>query len=114
MRRSLGHVYDAPTDVVLSEADPAVVVQPYVLFVAPRGRATLTAQGVSGPPDLVVEVLSPGNASLDAIKKRELYGKFGVQEYWMVLPELLQIEVLRRSHDGGFELPLADLFEPED
>lgn len=110
--RKLGAVWASPLDVTLREADPAIVVQPDVLYVARDGAARITRRGVSGPPDLVVEVLSPGNPRLDAVKKREIYASCGVREYWMVLPDLDQVEVLRQRPTGGFERPT--LFEPGD
>ena len=37
-------------------------------------------------PDLVIEILSPGsdNRKRDLVAKRGLYGKYGVEEYWIV------------------------------
>lgn len=37
-------------------------------------------------PDLVIEIVSPGSANRarDLKAKRKLYGKYGVQEYWIV------------------------------
>lgn len=129
----LGRVYAAPLDVYLREEEPAIVVQPDVLFVARDGKAQVTRRGIQGPPALAVEVLSPSNASLDAVKKRAIYERVGVEEYWMVLPDLEQVEVLRREGAGfarpqllehgdtlttpllpGFAFAIADLFEPED
>ena len=132
--RGSGHVYGAPLDVELRQEDPAVVVQPDVVYVAAAGPAALTAHGVSGPPDLVVEVVSPGSTRLDGVRKRAIYESFGVGEYWLVLPDLDQVEVLVREpgragfapprlleHPDaltsqalpGFELALAHLFRPE-
>ena len=42
--------------------------------------------GVYGPPDLVVEVLSPGSAKYDHGRKKDIYEKCGVKEYWIVDP----------------------------
>jgi Uma2 family endonuclease len=55
----------------------------------------------------VVEVVSHSNARHDSIKKRQLYADYGVQEYWMVLPELEQVEVLRREGGPGFGRPVV-------
>lgn len=131
--RDAGHVYGAPLDVLLRAADPAVVVQPDVVYVAPGSQATLTDGGIEGPPDLVVEIVSPGSVREDGVRKRALYEAHGVPEYWLVLPDLDQVEVMTLGSDGrferprlcdtrdalssarlpGFSLTLASLFRPE-
>ena len=45
-------------------------------------------------PDLVVEILSPSSIFNDTVRKREIYQRFGVKEYWLVFPEEKAIEVL--------------------
>lgn len=89
-RHPVGRVFFSPCDVYLSEHD---VVQPDVLFVAKAHLGILQEDGVHGAPDLVVEVLSPATAQLDARVKRRLYAKHGVKELWLVDPLLLQIQV---------------------
>jgi len=49
----------------------------------------------------VVEILSPGTRRIDEIKKRDLYEGFGVDEYWVVDPELDTIKIDRRV-EGAF------------
>lgn len=59
-------------------------------------RNKITDEGYKGVPKLIVEVLSPTTASVDYIKKMQLYSRFGVLEYWIVNPrnKSLQIFVL--------------------
>jgi Uma2 family endonuclease len=50
---------------------------------------------ITGAPDLVIEIVSPGaeNERRDRIAKRQLYGRYGVQEYWVVDPQKRIIEI---------------------
>ena len=42
--------------------------------------------GIYGAPDLIIELLSPGTAKCDKNKKKEVYERTGVKEYWIVDP----------------------------
>ena len=78
--RDLGRVFNAPTDVVLSEHD---VVQPDLVFVSSEREHIITDANIQGAPDLVVEILSPSTASRDWRDKLDLYARHGVAEYWL-------------------------------
>lgn len=54
---------------------------------------------IEGSPRLVVEISSPSTQRHDRVRKLELYGKFGVAEYWLVTPHPFMVEVLRNA--GG-------------
>jgi len=58
------------------------------------GAATITTQRIVGPPDLVVEVVSPGTASYDRREKRDLYAAAGIREYWIADPGHRAVELL--------------------
>src|SRR6185369_12268855 len=62
-----------------------------------RWDQVVTGEKFTGALDLVIEVTSPGaeNRRRDLLVKRQLYGKYGVQEYWVVDSENQQIEVYR-------------------
>ena len=96
----LGEVFAAPFDVVFSEFD---VVEPDLLFISNARAEVLTGKNVQGPPDLVVEVLSEATARVDRSVKLKLYGRFGVEEYWIVDPKGPKAEIYRRG-DEGLEL----------
>jgi Uma2 family endonuclease len=88
--RSLGEVFIAPLDMVLS---PHRVTQPDIGFVA-AARLDIIQRVLRGPADLVAEVMSLGSRTRDRIEKRDLYEQYGVQEYWMIDPEAQTVEVL--------------------
>lgn len=100
-----GSAFIGPFDVVLRAERPAVVVQPDLLFVSRDRAAIVTSANVQGPPDLAIEVLSPGSTRLDTVRKRRLYEQYGVQEYWIVSVEADQIQVYRRDEQGGYGKP---------
>lgn len=64
---------------------------------------------VGETPLLVVEVLSPSTRSEDTIRKSAEYFAAGIQQYWVVDPELRTIEVFEHGSDAW--LPLLRLDE---
>ncbi|MCX7792162.1 MAG: Uma2 family endonuclease [Chloroflexaceae bacterium] len=87
----LGKVFSAPTDVELA---PGFVVQPDVLVISADRLHLITPSRISGPPDLVVEVTSPGTAGYDRREKQDAYARAGAPEYWIVDPHAQTVEVL--------------------
>lgn len=80
-------VYGAPFDVRFpkkSKADAAVftVLQPDICVVCDLTK--LDDKGCIGAPDIVVEILSPGNNKKELFHKYQVYEEFGVKEYWVV------------------------------
>jgi Uma2 family endonuclease len=92
-----GKVYVSPIDVYLDEGQ---VPQPDVVYLAPDSRCEVTDKRLVGPPDLVVEVFSPGSVRHDKLDKFEIYERYGVREYWMLDPQETYIEVYRRDGDA--------------
>lgn len=107
-KHRLGRVFIAPADVYLSQHD---VVQPDVFFVATANLSILAEDGAHGPPDLVVEVLSPSTASLEKTKLR-VYARHGVKEHWLVDPTLRQIHLYRFAENQSKSVELIDETEP--
>ncbi len=89
-KNHLGEIVDAPFDVILSET---VVVQPDVVFISNDNLKNIKRGRLFGPPDLVVEIVSPTSYVRDRYEKFSLYEKHGVKEYWIVLPGERVIEV---------------------
>jgi len=81
-----GQVIIAPFDVYLDETSNAV--EPDIVVILKTNKDQPKPKGhFHGVPDLLVEVLSPGNREHDLVKKKNLYEKFGVREYWIVDPQ---------------------------
>jgi Uma2 family endonuclease len=95
-RKTRGRAFLAPLDVVLAEHS---VVQPDVFYVAADHKTIMSLGRATGPPDLVMEVLSPGTVARDRGEKLSLYEQAGVREYWLVDPEICGFEFL--VNDGG-------------
>lgn len=89
--RNAGEVFVAPFDVYLDESSNAV--QPDIIVVLKANSNIVVPNGhIHGVPDLLIEILSPGNKDHDRVKKKELYERFGVKEYWVVDPQTKQAQ----------------------
>lgn len=100
-----GEAYIAPVDVVFDEDN---VPQPDVIWLAPDSRCkSVDGKRLSGPPDLIAEVLSPSTGRLDKREKFRLYERFGVREYWIVDPLNQLVEVWLHN---GKSFDLIDVF----
>ncbi|MVN21231.1 Uma2 family endonuclease [Mucilaginibacter arboris] len=83
-------VFSAPFDVRLTRKsknnqDLVTVVQPDVCVICDPSK--IDGSGCLGAPDIVVEILSPGNNRKELQNKYEVYEESGVQEYWIVSPQ---------------------------
>lgn len=123
--RHLGAVYAAPLTVRFSDGS---VVEPDILYLS-RERADLLSGGmVNGAPGLVIEILSRSTKRHDLVKKKALYERFGVPEYWIMDYDAYDVaifalvdgryvtvpvedEIARSRVVPGLEITLEDLFE---
>jgi Uma2 family endonuclease len=101
----LGLVLAAPIDVRLA---PSVVMIPDLIFIAQERLGIVGPKAIEGPPDLVVEILSPSTRRRDQGRKREIYARFGVPEYWLLGPGTRSMTALG-LRDGVYQpLPEED------
>lgn len=98
----LGRVYYAPVDVLLPGGD---VVVPDILFIRRDRLHIVGPKAIEGPPDLVVEILSPSTRNRDLGTKMEIYARFGVGEYWLLDPLARGITVFVLRGDRYEPLP---------
>ena len=88
LKNSKCKLYTAPFDVRFpqkGESQVYTVVQPDLCVVCDLEK--IDSKGCVGAPDLVVEILSPGNSKKEMKSKFALYQEEGVREYWIVDPE---------------------------
>lgn len=85
------------------------VVAPDLLVVTNDQREILTKRNVGGAPALVIEILSPDSSARDKRRKRTLYERVGVREYWVVDPDNDCISVYRLEKPGRFRVPPSSL-----
>ncbi len=78
------------------------MVQPDVLVVCDASKTD--RRGIRGAPDLAIEVLSPGTASHDQVRKLRLYERAGVREYWLVHP-IDRVLTIYRLEQGRYGKP---------
>jgi Uma2 family endonuclease len=94
-----GTLFFAPLDVVFSDDN---VVEPDLFYISKARAERMTRKNIQGAPDLVVEVLSESTRRTDEIRKRKLFERHDVLEYWIVDPELDTVKIFRKR-EGRFE-----------
>jgi Uma2 family endonuclease len=107
-------LFSAPFDVRLLDkkkttnySDVITVVQPDLCIICDENK--LDQRGAFGAPDLVIEILSPGNSKKEMKYKFDLYEEAGVLEYWIVNPEdkTILIYILKENQFIGIH-PLIE------
>ncbi|MBS1512621.1 MAG: Uma2 family endonuclease [Bacteroidetes bacterium] len=115
----------------LRDDEIQTVVQPDIIVVCDEEKLR-DDRCVDGAPELVVEILSPGNTKTETKYKFDLYEENGVLEYWVVYPEYKQIyvyllneaterferpvlyeagEMIHSTVLKGFQFPMDDFFQ---
>ena len=99
-RRELGEAMISPADV---ELEPDTIVQPD-LYVASSGDRYARRWSADDRLLLAVEILSPGSARHDRVRKRRFYARVGIPEYWVVD---LDARVVERTRPGDDRIELC-------
>lgn len=128
-------IFHAPFDVRLPDSqkknrdkDIFTVVQPDLCIICDKSK--IDERGCVGAPDLIVEILSPGNTTKEMKNKFRLYEEAGVREYWLVEPNdrvifvyvlregiyiglapFTEEDTLKSEIFDGLEMSVAEIFE---
>ncbi len=100
-------IFHPPFDVILSKTN---VLQPDIMMVHRSRSQLITERGIEGPPDLVVEIVSPSSRKKDKRIKLNTYAKYGVQEYWVIDSDTRTLEQFQLAQDIYEQI---NLFEGE-
>ncbi|HMS39706.1 MAG TPA: Uma2 family endonuclease [Pyrinomonadaceae bacterium] len=115
-KNHIGIVVQTP-GIIFSEEDAVI---PDLIFATHETvRISVIADGkrfagkLNAAPELVIEILSYDKKDIerDRVIKRELYGKYGVKEYWVVDGLFNTIEVYRLGTEGLERIKRFDLHE---
>lgn len=98
--KQLGITLYSPIDVYLDDEN---AFQPDIIFISKEGQAVIKNDGIYGPPDIVIEILSPATARYDLKEKFRVYERTGVREYWIVDPDMNSVEIYANK-EGRFSL----------
>ncbi len=103
LRKSkLGYVRIAPYDVHFSKTN---ILQPDICFIASENKHIIGKNGLTGIPDLVIEILSPGTKKYDLNEKKKIYQNYGVKEYFIVEPTNRKVKNFILKKNNYTELP---------
>lgn len=107
LRKKPCRVYAAPYDIRLpfqnkkKDEEITTVVQPDICVICDESK--IEERGCCGAPDLIVEIISPGNTRKDVQVKFDLYAEVGVREYWIVHPKKKILTAHLLGNSGKYE-----------
>jgi Uma2 family endonuclease len=106
LKKTNCQAFPAPFDVRLpvrnrkKDNEITTVVQPDLCIICDESK--IDSKGCLGAPDLIVEILSPGNSAKDVKLKFDVYEKAGVREYWIIYPVEETVAVFVLSEKGTY------------
>lgn len=127
-KHPIGEHYPAPTDVFFDNENGFV---PDFSFISKERSFLLdNDKYIAGPPDIIIEIISPSTVKRDRVEKKNICEKFAVKEYWLIDPANKSLEIFSikenkyelkaflETHDKlssdllpEFEMELKDLFD---
>ncbi|MEO5358595.1 MAG: Uma2 family endonuclease [Nitrospirae bacterium YQR-1] len=106
-KHDLGKVYYSPLDIIFE--DGVNRLQPDILFIK-KENMSIFQDWVRGVPDMVCEIVSSGTYDKDTEVKKDIYERYKVPEYWIVMPEVKTVEILT-IENGKYKLHSIAAFE---
>jgi Uma2 family endonuclease len=100
--QGLGFWAVAPVGVLFGAGDAA---QPDFVLILTANKGIIRERRIRGAPDLVVEVLSPGNKLYEMRDKQQMYARGGVPEYVVIDPRSRRLSHYRLLEPGQYDRP---------
>jgi len=104
-RRKLGIVLGSRTAVKIHEFGGRL---PDVVFVRQTQIDIVQQKGIYGPPDLIIEVISPGARLSELVEKEAEYRLIGVKEFWQIDPKRGMVSVLTKRENDYLDSRYTD------
>ena len=82
----------------INDDEIKTVVQPDIIVVCDPEKMA-DPRSIDGAPEMVIEILSPGNTRTETKYKLDLYEENGVEEYWVVFPSFNNVQVYLLEDD---------------
>jgi len=96
-KNPVGKIIHSPLDFYVDRFN---VVQPDLVYISKENYRIISERGIEGPPDIIIEILSPSTEEIDLNLKMDLYWRIGVREYWIVNIEKEEIQVYEIKEDS--------------
>ncbi|HFA47841.1 MAG TPA: Uma2 family endonuclease [Bacteroidetes bacterium] len=126
--KPLGEYFYALTDVYFDNLNGLV---PDGAFISKDKYSLLeNDEYIAGPPDIIIEIISPGTVKRDRVEKKNICEKFAVKEYWLIDPANKTVEIFAIKNNvyelqlfleikgkltsgmlPGFEMDVEELFD---
>lgn len=110
-QQGLAYAATAPVGLLMPGCDP---VQPDFVLVRHDNAGIIADRRIRGVPDLIAEVLSPGNPEQDTETKRHAYARAGVSEYWIIRPQTRDVLVCRTPDATLGDYTATQLIKPDE
>jgi len=98
-QQKLGKIFGSR---VACRLDDRNAPEPDILFVKTENLDRVKRGGIEGPADLAIEIVSPDSVERDYVKKRKLYERFGIPEYWIIDEAEKKVTLLRLDAKGKY------------
>lgn len=97
--KDLGQVFGSRVAARLAQKSAP---EPDIAVVKKEHAHRIKKGGIAGAPDLAIEIVSPESVERDYDKKRKLYQRYKMPEYWIIDEDMKKVTLLRLDSKGKY------------